>query len=211
MYHKNAALGDIHKAVNWVVADEAARLALSVSVDDLYKICWQIDTGLAYILTDDSPMTWGTLGSGSGTRYIQTCLRSGSQALPAGVANSIIWTSEDSAVPGAWSATVNPTRITVPAGFTKIRLAGTVQFDTNTSGNRGIELYKNNAIPTINVFYVAANTIGFNGLHTESPWLNVIPGDYFELRGYSSVAVNAFGVGSHASFRGCWFEAEFRE
>ena len=56
MYHKNAALGDIHKAVNWVVADAAALAALVVSEDDLYKFAYQIDSDALYLLTDVTPV-----------------------------------------------------------------------------------------------------------------------------------------------------------
>ena len=65
MYHKNAALGDIHKAVNWVVADAAALAALVVTVDDLYKFAFQVDTGEVWLLTADTPV-WSSIGSGAG-------------------------------------------------------------------------------------------------------------------------------------------------
>jgi hypothetical protein len=40
--------------------------------------------------------------------------------------------------------------------------------------------------------------------------MTCVPGDYFELRAYCAVGINIFGSGSHGSFRGSWFEAEFR-
>lgn len=58
--------GGIHTPFNWVVADEAARDALVVSAADIYKACWQVDTGSIYILTNHSPVTWEAGSGGSG-------------------------------------------------------------------------------------------------------------------------------------------------
>lgn len=60
MLHKKALLGDIHILPNWVVADEAERLALELFADDVYKCCWQEDTNVGYILLAVTP-TWQAL------------------------------------------------------------------------------------------------------------------------------------------------------
>lgn len=67
MLHKNITTGDVHYLQNWSVADTTARDALSVAVADVGKVCQVTGTSTYYILTDDSPMTWQSLGAGSGT------------------------------------------------------------------------------------------------------------------------------------------------
>lgn len=59
----------VHKPfdTDWVVADETARLALTVTSDDLYKLCYQQDTQKIYLLTAVTP-TWIEIG-GSGSGY----------------------------------------------------------------------------------------------------------------------------------------------
>lgn len=66
MLHRNITQDDIHSPFNWIVADTAARTALVVEPEDVYKACWQIDTGFIYILTDDSPATWVAIGVNAG-------------------------------------------------------------------------------------------------------------------------------------------------
>lgn len=67
MLHKNITTGDVHYIQNWSVADTTARDALSVVAADVGKVCQVTGTSTYYILTDDSPMTWQSLGAGSGT------------------------------------------------------------------------------------------------------------------------------------------------
>jgi hypothetical protein len=70
MKHSQATLGDVHQVINWLVADTTARLALTVTVADLYKICYQLSTAQAWMLTSITP-TWtllnGALPSGGTT------------------------------------------------------------------------------------------------------------------------------------------------
>lgn len=62
MLHKNIPAEDNHAAYTWAVADEAARLALSVVSADIGKICWQQDADLFFFLKATTP-TWVSLGS----------------------------------------------------------------------------------------------------------------------------------------------------
>lgn len=66
-HHLQTQTEGIHTPYNWVVADETARLALSVTSDDLYKKCFQTDVNKEYILTATTP-TWIESG-GSGAGY----------------------------------------------------------------------------------------------------------------------------------------------
>lgn len=66
MLHKNINIGDVHKIHNWVVANTTELNALVVTSQDIGKVAWQTDTDTFYVLTNNSPITWGSFG-GSGT------------------------------------------------------------------------------------------------------------------------------------------------
>jgi hypothetical protein len=65
MLHKNVPLGDNHFIQNWEVADSTERAALSVTEDDIGKVCRQVDNENFYILSDYSPMAWIQMISGA--------------------------------------------------------------------------------------------------------------------------------------------------
>ena len=78
MFHKNIIQNtdNIHTPFNWVVADEAARLALVPIAADLYKALWQVDTGAVYILTNISPIVWNEIsGNANSSRETLTADR----------------------------------------------------------------------------------------------------------------------------------------
>ena len=56
--------------VSWTVADEAERLALSVTSSDITKVAWQQDNDSFWVLKDETP-TWVQLnGAGGGAANI---------------------------------------------------------------------------------------------------------------------------------------------
>jgi len=62
MLHKNITLGEIHKLHNWEVANQTARLALVVTSADIGKVAWQTDNDTYWVLKDDSPLLWNSIG-----------------------------------------------------------------------------------------------------------------------------------------------------
>lgn len=58
MLHKNATIGDVHKIVNWEVADAAALAALTLVDADLYKLAYQIDIQATLLLTNVTGPVW---------------------------------------------------------------------------------------------------------------------------------------------------------
>lgn len=59
--HRALVAGSIHGVANWVVADNAARLALTgLTTDDLHKICYVSSLGTYYSLISASPVAWKT-------------------------------------------------------------------------------------------------------------------------------------------------------
>lgn len=63
--HGDYSPGDIHVLHNWEYADATARLAATgFSSDDIYKLAVQLDNNTVWMLIDDSPVTWGSIGGG---------------------------------------------------------------------------------------------------------------------------------------------------
>ena len=77
-----------------------------------------------------------------------------------------------------WSAG-NPTRLTVPAGVSNVRLKGNINWTLGGSGYRHIWVHKNGAL-----FFGTAkeSDAGDSGVQSIATGVvNVMPGDYFEL------------------------------
>ena len=77
-----------------------------------------------------------------------------------------------------WSAG-NPTRLTVPAGVSEVRLNGNINWTFGGSGYRHVWAHKNGAL-----FFGAAKESdqGDSGVQSAgSAAVDVMPGDYFEL------------------------------
>lgn len=105
----------------------------------------------------------------------------------------------------------NPSRMTIPAGYSRAKFTAQVTFGASAVGDRRIELLKNNSIlfaGRVAQDVPAANT-GNTILSFESPWLGVTSGDYFEVRALqdSGGALDVLGVatGYHT-----WFGYEMR-
>lgn len=108
----------------------------------------------------------------------------------------------------------NNTRLTVPAGVTKVRLSGSVAWAGNTTGRRALRMYKNgvgsfagNPHSTQSGYSVS------HGQSVSSGALAVTGGDYFELVVYQDsgaaldVNENVFGLNE----RDTWFCMEILE
>lgn len=61
--HSVIPTGEIHAPHNWVVADEAARLALSVSAGDVRKYAYQTSDKTEWMLESVSPVVWSQRGA----------------------------------------------------------------------------------------------------------------------------------------------------
>lgn len=56
--HRNIPASQCHAPHSWVVADAAARTAITVAAGDVGKYCLQQDDSSQWMLTNHSPMTW---------------------------------------------------------------------------------------------------------------------------------------------------------
>jgi len=121
----------------------------------------------------------------------------GCSARPSGSANSVLnttvkvinfaTTTHDTS--GIFSVGL-PTRLTVPAGVSYVRLTAQVDIQSNATGQRIAWVRKNGADPGSNDWpYTSANAVGGSlqtVLNMVSPPLPVVPGDYFELVCYQN-------------------------
>lgn len=107
-----------------------------------------------------------------------------------------------------WSMT-DPARITVPVGVTKMRFSCAVLYPANSSGYRGIALYKNGSTSAPGRFYqtVSAATLA-HGMSAISAVMDVEEGDYFELRLLQNSG-STLDVSSSSSQT--WFQGEVIE
>jgi hypothetical protein len=164
MYHKNAALGDIHKAVNWVVADAAALAALVVTVDDLYKFAFQIDTGEVWLLTADTPV-WNLInGNSEGPAFSAHAIAA--QIIGSGAYADI---TLDGTLYDSHSAFVSPSFI-IPTGWAGIyHFSGKVMAGSDAASKGQLDIRKNgiavlggshsSATSTIRSWIISADTI----------------------------------------------------
>ena len=127
---------------------------------------------------------------------------------------TIIWTSEVNDTDALHDLSINPSRITVPAGFTRIKLTTNVNMVTTLNViNTGGIFMKNGIIdfigncPQGNNIDQASAPLETNSVIITTPWLEVVEGDYFEVQGYhTSNFTQNFQGGVVAN--ACWVNAE---
>ncbi len=83
-----------------------------------------------------------------------------------------------------WAASPNPERLTIPAGLTRVRLSANISFANNTTGIRGIRLFKNGGgfDGTISVTRDATSGTGNTDFNGNSAIVTVAQNDFFELQ-----------------------------
>lgn len=200
MLHSNAPAGDVHLPFNWVVANATARAALTVTLNDVYKALYQIDTGKVYILTDDSPVTWTIVNPDVAPSSILTThvKRNATQSANNGVDTLVSFDTEISDTANAW-VIGTPTRITTPAAVTKARITAQLAWASNSTNNRAVTIFKNG---TTIVVQQDQKAFSNSNMVITSGLITVTPGDYFTLSAYqdSGGSLNIFGDASNFTF-----------
>lgn len=135
--------------------------------------------------------------------------------LASATAQIIAWDAEEYDTDGIHDNLTNNSRLTVPAGVTRVVLkAQIIMLDYTVTGGRRIQLRKNGSLNFSGRGYVGARgvaggeSIG-NGLSFVTPVLNVVPGQYFELDAYQNSGINI--ALSDANGDSCWFAMEIIE
>lgn len=99
-------------------------------------------------------------------------------------ATAVPWDQADVDTDTVWAGG-NPTRLTVPAGVTRVRLSANVAWASNSTGVRLVQFKKNGSIVSgMPSHRHDANTSSESGL--VSSIITVVAGDYFEMEVYQS-------------------------
>lgn len=97
--------------------------------------------------------------------------------------NTLAFDTEQYDTSGIHDTATNPSRLTVPAVVSKVRLRGAVSVDVPDGFHIQLSIWKNNAplsVPVLTATY-KSTTIATETYQISSPVLNVSPGDYFSL------------------------------
>ena len=119
-----------------------------------------------------------------------------------GTWTDITWSAESYDTLAFHDTGSNTSRMTIPAGVTKIRLFGNAEFSAlNTTGTRGIRFYKNGtgvAAGTGEVLLPAISTANPFSLYLGTPPLVVAPGDYFTMQYWQNSGLTNGTLGANA-------------
>lgn len=125
----------------------------------------------------------------------------GTFALTASTPTVVDWDQVDREV-GTWWSGTNASRLTVPAGVSRVRVKGNITTDAG-GGQVFVEMLMNGA-PFTGMGYTNTETSGTNIAGASSDVIDVSPGDYFELR----VQTTAAGGPDIVSGDSTWFSIE---
>jgi len=106
------------------------------------------------------------------------------QAVPATTFYSVTYPLPVVDTAGFWSA-AHPSRLTIPAGVTVVRLTGCIRATSATATRAGITCWMNGATVAASV---DPNSVNFCSIEFDSGPLPVTTGDYFELKAYLGAA-----------------------
>jgi len=137
-------------------------------------------TGNTFICTDNTTdaNVWKLK---SGFRGVLLTL-SADETIPHNTVTGVSWDTETYDTDGFHESVTNPSRITIPAGVSRVRLNATIGFDANATGERLIRFAKAGVSTFAGCGHMrlpAGTTSGYFGMNITSGILDVSSGDYF--------------------------------
>ncbi len=177
-WYSMAAVGDISETLD-VLAQTIG--SLLVRAADRWRTVPPGDPGdvLTHQAADEPPVWSPPAGGGvpfGGAMVRSTIL----QKATLNVWKVLTWDTEYYDTDNIHDLVVNPTRLTVPAGWSKVRLTASIEWQSITTNNRGLTVYKN-AIPFLGGAEVKLPSIGVSRNTLTTAAVSVVPGDYFEM------------------------------
>ncbi len=123
------------------------------------------------------------------------------QAILNGTWTAIIYDSEVYDTDALHDNVTNPTRITIPAGWAKVRLNGGNEWQSNNTGERIIRFMKNGAT-FIGTTWSRIRASATSDRFIVSPVIPVVEGDYFEVEVWHSrgSTINVMGPSGRTLF-----------
>lgn len=158
------------------------------------------------VLTADSGQSlgvkWATPSNGGSADVTKVAL-SGDFDVGSSTWNTVTWATEVFDDAGAWVSSA-PTLITVPAGYTRIRLTTYIAF-VNSTGIRNCTINKTDATNPLAIN--AQEAQNETGLLADTGWLGCAEDDTFYVQVWCGGGADLLGP---ATWGGpCWFQAEF--
>jgi hypothetical protein len=99
---------------------------------------------------------------------------------------------------------LSQSRLTIPAGVTKVRVSTQITFERNLTGTRDVRIYKNGAVYSfIDPKSSTGGTENATGVQVTSPIIEVVEGDYFEVFAFQNS-----GAALYKEIYGNWFSIE---
>ena len=114
-------------------------------------------------------------------------------SIPSGSNTIINWTDEVYDTNAFHSSSVNVSRITIPTGFSRVKIQASLLWNSASSGYRRAVILKNNAVADGCSQVEIPPGEGILGMLLSTPVLNVSQGDYFEIRVFQNSG-NAINV-----------------
>ena len=115
--------------------------------------------------------------------------RTAVQSIPTGAWTAVAWDAEIRDTDSIHDNSTNNTRLTVPTGFSRVRLIGQAHFASG-SGDRGIWIQKNGASFAGGPLTLIAASAGSHVQNAVSTFLEVSASDYFEMLVYQTSGAN---------------------
>jgi hypothetical protein len=106
------------------------------------------------------------------------------QPIPNTTATVVTWDAEYYDTENYHSLVTNPSRVTIPAGISKVRLIANIQFANNATGYRSVNIIKNGSVTEPGKPNISQNAVNgtVTSVNISSPVLPVVEGDYFEVQ-----------------------------
>jgi hypothetical protein len=132
--------------------------------------------------------------------------RATDQSIGTATTTVVAWDAEQYDTDSVHDNVTNNSRLTVPSGVTRVRLAAYIVFGASATGNRKVNIRKNGGASYWG--YASYVMAGLSGTPTEiiiqTPPIVVTPGDYFEVTVYQDSGVTLPVMSSYLS----WFAME---
>ncbi len=194
-----AAIGDISETLD-VLAQTIGSVLVRATDRWRAPAAGNVDDVLTYKGSAAAPV-WQAVGAPPPAFHGALVGRSTPTSIPTSTWIDVPWNTELYDTDAIHDNVVNPDRLTIPAGWTRVRLDATITWDVSGTGSRQILFQKNGAwLMGIPWSHILASGNTSHGIH--SPVVDCVAGDYFQfrVRQNSGIALNIPAASGVAHF-----------
>lgn len=171
-----------------------------VTTGDYFELVAQTETATSIPSANN---VWFAIEEVPSTYKRALVRRTATQSFSAGVTATLAWDAEEYDTDSMHDTVTNNSRLTVPSGCTKARPTFAVRL-TNTTGVKTAWVTKNGS-DYFGMPGCDSDTLSTDQINGIGAWVDVTPGDYFELKFLSSIACATEVAGVP---QGTWFSLE---